>query len=68
MFIARDTRAGTLRACCAVCGTRMFRRARATDLKVIMPEIAVRIVEASLHIAECTSPFPNSDERQDVST
>jgi hypothetical protein len=65
VFVAHAIRAGTLRALCAVCGTRMFRRAREDDLETIMPRIAVRIVEASLHIAECTSLSPNCDERQD---
>jgi hypothetical protein len=43
----------------------MFRRARQADLGTIMPQIAVRIVEAQPHIAECPAPSPNCDERQD---
>lgn len=67
VFVAHAIRAGTLRALCAVCGTRMFRRAREDDLETIMPKIAVRIVKAPPHIAECTSLSRNCDERQDRS-
>jgi hypothetical protein len=68
VFEAHTARTGTLRALCGVCGTRMFRRARQADLRTIMPQIAVRIVEAPLHIAERAFPSPNCDERQDIST
>jgi hypothetical protein len=65
VFATHASRAGTLRALCSVCGTRMFRRARGADLGTIMPQIAVRIVEAQPHIVGCACPSPNCDERQD---
>lgn len=68
VFEARAACAGTLRALCEVCGTRMYRRARQLDLGTIMPEITVLIVQAPLHIADCASPSPNCDKRQDGST
>ncbi len=64
VFAVQAARAGTLRGICEICGTRMFRRARQPDLVAIMPQIAVRIVEASLHIAECASPSLNCDHEQ----
>lgn len=65
---AQAGRAGILRAICEVCGTRMFRRARQSDLGAIMPQIAVLIVQAPLHIAECTFPSLNCDEGQAETT
>jgi hypothetical protein len=63
VFETHATRAGTLRAFCGVCGTRMFRRAQWADLGTIMPQLTVRIVEAPLHIAERTFPFLNCDKK-----
>lgn len=57
VFEAGATGAGILRALCAVCGCRMFRRAHPTNLAAIMPLIAVRIVEAAPHIEERPAPF-----------
>jgi hypothetical protein len=67
VFESRATCAGTLRALCEVCGTRMFRRARQSDLRTIMPQIVILIVKAPLHIAECTALSPNCDNRQGAS-
>lgn len=50
------TGAGNLRALCASCGCRMFRRARRTSLAAVMPQIPVRIVEVALHIEERPPP------------
>jgi hypothetical protein len=50
-FSAQVARAGVLRAICVVCGTRMFRRARQTDLKAIMPLFPVLIGQGERHIA-----------------
>ena len=58
VFEARATGAGTLRALCANCGCRMFRRARQASLADIMPKIPVRIVEAPPHIEERPLPSP----------
>lgn len=60
--------AGILRAICEVCGTRMFRRARQSGLGAIMPQIAVLILQAPPHIAECAFPSPNCDNGPDGST
>ena len=67
-FEAQAGCAGILREVCEVCGTRMFRRARQSSLREIMPQIAVLIVQAPPHIAECASPFLNCDDGQDGST
>lgn len=56
VFEARAAGAGTLRALCATCGCRMFRRAGLASLAGIMPQIPVRIVEAALHIEERPPP------------
>lgn len=63
-YAAQTGCAGILRAICGVCGTRMFRRARLTDLDAIMPLFPVLIVQAQPHIAECAFPSPNCDEGQ----
>ena len=68
VFDARVDCAGTLRALCEFCGTRMFRRARQQDLRAIMPQIVILIVKEPLHIAEFASPSPNCDKRQHGST
>ena len=67
-FEPRAGCAGTLRALCEVCGTRIFRRARQSDLRAIMPQIAILFMQAPLHIAECASPSPNYDNRQGRTT
>lgn len=58
-FAAQTGCAGTLRAICEICGTRMFRRARQEDLTAIMPLFPVLIVQAERHIAECSQSFPD---------
>jgi hypothetical protein len=55
---------GILRAICEICGTRMFRRARLTDLEAIMPLLQVMIVQAQPHIAECALALPNCAEER----
>ena len=57
VFEARTAGAGTLKALCVTCECRMFRRANQSSLGDIMPQIAVRIVEAPLHIEE--RPLPS---------
>jgi hypothetical protein len=59
VFEAREHGAGSLRAICATCGTRMFQRARQERLAAVMPGIAVLIVKAPVRIAECPPPSPN---------
>lgn len=58
VFETRMSGAGTLRALCATCGCRMFRRARESSLADIMPQIPVRILEAASHIEE--RPLPSA--------
>lgn len=60
VFEARIAGAGTLRALCATCGCRMFRRASEAALPDIMPEIPVRIVKAAPDIEERQPPFVTS--------
>lgn len=57
VFEASPTQAGTLKAICATCGARMFRRAREAALPVILPGVAVQIMEAERHIEERPAPF-----------
>jgi len=59
VFETRDSGAGSLRAICATCETRMFQRARQDRLAAIMPGIAVLIVKAPERIAECPPPSAN---------
>lgn len=56
VFEARTAGAGTLKALCGTCECRMFRRANQSSLGDIMPQIAVQIVEAPLHIEERPPP------------
>lgn len=58
VFETRDARAGSLRAICATCGTRMFQRARQERLAAVMPGIAILIVKAPARIAECSPSSP----------
>lgn len=67
-FESRADGAGTLSAHCELCGTRMFRRTRQQDLRAIMPQVVVLIVQGPLRIAECASPSLNCDKRQNGST
>jgi excisionase family DNA binding protein len=60
VFEARENSAGSLRAICAACGTRMFQRARQDRLAAVMPGIAVLIVKADAHIPERPLPSANS--------
>lgn len=68
VFETRVSGAGTLRALCADCGCRMFRRARRSSLADIMPEIPVRVVEAAPHIEERPLPSAICAQRQDETT
>jgi hypothetical protein len=58
-FEAREHGAGSLRAICATCGTRMYQRAHRERLAAVMPGIAVLIVKAPARIAECPPPSAN---------
>ncbi len=55
-FTWRETGAGDLSAPCEACGTTMHRRARLDALEQILPGIPVRVVGATPHIAEPTTP------------
>jgi excisionase family DNA binding protein len=59
VFEAREHGAGSLRAICVTCGTRMFQRARQERLGAVIPGIVVLIVKAPARIAECPPPSPN---------
>lgn len=60
-YVVRAKGAGGLCAFCEACGTIMHRRARQDALSVILPGVCVRIVEATVRLAEPTPPFANCD-------
>lgn len=55
-FIVGKAGTGNLRALCEVCGSIMHRRTRLEAVAVVLPGIAVRVVEAAPRIAEGTAP------------
>lgn len=58
-FEVGDIQTGNVRALCATCGTRMFQRARQSTLEAKFPGLAIQVVKAPPHIAECPPPSPN---------
>lgn len=65
-FEAREHGAGNLKALCEVCGGMMHRRANATRLSEILPNVEVRTVQASPRIAEPDAPSDNPDFDQET--
>jgi hypothetical protein len=62
-YVACNAATGDLAALCAVCGTRMFRRARHRDVTAIMPGIDVQTREADARLHVRASPSLNCDHR-----
>lgn len=64
-YVGRNVATGDLTALCETCGTIMFRRARQSDVAVIMPGIDVQIREADARLIERASPSLNCDKRKE---
>ena len=52
---------GNLRATCAECGTRMFRRVSLSKLAAVAGELQVQMPQALQRIGDCSDPSPNCD-------
>jgi len=61
-YAATNAATGNLKAICETCGTMMHRRARLSDLAVIMPGIAVKRREAEPRILARSHPSLNTDK------
>jgi hypothetical protein len=52
---------GNLRAMCAHCGTRMYRRVKFDKLAVVAGDLQVQLSRAQQRIVECADPSLNCD-------
>lgn len=60
-FIACNATTGNVRAMCDACGTIMHRKARRSDLPMILPGLDVQMREASLRLKGSNPPSLNCD-------
>jgi hypothetical protein len=67
-YLALTSHSGNLKAACAECGTRMYRRVSHSKLVAVAGDLHVQMPQAQQRIEDCPAPSPNCDLAQEPDT